>query len=130
GRRETHRAEKGENLLFKFLRSFDALVAQERARQMVANGVDRVQGAERILKDHLHFTAVVERRVLRLVFQQVFPLKDDAPFGRLLEAREDRQNCAPSATRFPSEGDALTAEKINGNIAEGAQLLLTEAASD
>src|SRR5690606_14408751 len=110
--------------------SVHALVSDKRSRQVMPHGVYRVQRSKRILKDHLHLAAVIERSRTRLVPQQVFPLEKNATFTGSFESREDLENSALAAPRFTHQSDAFTAEQVKGDIIERAEFSLLEVAAD
>ena len=66
----------------------------KRPGQMVVDGMDRVEGPEGILKDHLHSGAVRKRCSALLHAHHVGTVEEDLPFGHGGKACDEPRDCA------------------------------------
>src|SRR5581483_7812510 len=81
----------------------DDAVDPQRPRDVVADRLDRVQRAERILEDHLHLRAVGEHVAAAPLAGDVAPVEEDAALARLVELDEQPRDRALAAAALAGE---------------------------
>ena len=110
GRHEADVLEQVVDVRLDLVRRDDPVDAK-RTLEVMTDRLRRVQGAERILKDHLHLRAVVEDRPAAAIARDVAVAEADRPLARRVQAREQAGNRALPAPALADErGDRAAAQ--------------------
>ena len=84
--------------------ALDPPVDEQGPHEMVANGLDRVQRAERVLEDHLHLGPVREHVPATAHLRDVLSVEEHLSGRGVVEAREHPRDGALAAAALADEG--------------------------
>jgi hypothetical protein len=97
-------------------------VPQQGALEVVAHAMDGIQGAKRILEDHLHPAAVRERCASRFASQDVLTRQPNLTLVGGLEAQQHACDRALPTSGFADESHGLAAVHSEAHVSGGADV--------
>src|SRR5262249_3142776 len=118
-----HEADAGEQLVDALVdaRRRHDLVDAQRPRDVVADRLDRVERAERVLEDDLHLRAVAQVVAAVPDERHVAPLEEDGAVARLDKPREQPCDRALAAAALTDERGDRSRTKLERDAVDSVQ---------
>src|SRR5436853_6777216 len=89
--------------------------------QVMLDALDRVQGAEWILEDHLHFCPVLLQRGVIAMIQDVLASEPDCPAGRRVQPRQQASDGALAAAALAYQRRDLAGTQTERHVVDRVQ---------